>query len=274
MALELTYLNPPDVPVEVEGVTPDRLQQMGLDEIRKLPVFIGNEEAPLGDLFRVSGDPTDGCHRWHGDLTGVHWIGAKMQSGLIEITGSAGRHIGSEMSGGEIVVTGDVAGWVGAEMKAGKIHVRGNAGHLVGAAYRGSQRGMAGGTIMIDGNVGNELGHTMRRGLIVVGGDAGDLIGFNMLAGTILVFGATGIRHGAGMRRGTIGLLGADLPELLPSFRYACRFRPLAIRMILQNLESSGFQVPAGLRDAEVDLYSGDFIEGGRGEMLLAATDQ
>ena len=79
MALELTYLNPPDVPVEVEGVTPDRLQQMGLDEIRKLPVFVGNEEAPLGDLFRVSGDPTDGCHRWHGDLTGVHWIGAKMR---------------------------------------------------------------------------------------------------------------------------------------------------------------------------------------------------
>ena len=131
---------------------------------------------------------------------------------------------------------------------------------------------MTGGTILVDGDVGNELGHTMKRGLIAIGGDIGDVAGFNMLAGTILVMGSGGIRHGAGMKRGTLCLLGAERPSLLPTFEFACRFRPLAIRLILQRLRSLNFAVPTSIESPHVDLYNGDFLAGGRGEFLLAVT--
>ncbi len=271
MPLDLTYLQSRSVPVEVEGITPDAVAGKSLDEVRRMPVFVGNAETELGELFRVAGDTADLHLNWHGELQGVHWIGAKMTSGRMLVHGAGGRHIGSEMAGGEIVVEGDAGDWVGAELRGGVIQVRGSAGHLVGAAYRGSRRGMLGGTIVIGGSVGNELGHTMRRGLIVVAGDAGDLIGFNMLAGTILVFGQVGIRHGAGMKRGTIGLLGTDRPDLLPTFRYACQYQPQAMTLVMREVERLGVNVPGELQAKGYQLFNGDLIEGGRGEILLRA---
>ena len=154
-------------------------------------------------------------------------------------------------------------------MKGGLIHVHGNAGHQVGAAYRGSERGMNRGTIIVDGDAGNEIGLTMRRGLIVIGGNAGDLIGFNMLAGTIMVFGSSGIRHGAGMRRGTIVFMGDDQPQLLPSFRQAVKYQPEFMRVVLRKLVKNGFVVPEETLNASYNLYHGDMIDGGRGEILL-----
>jgi formylmethanofuran dehydrogenase subunit C len=271
MALQLHYREKTNVPVEVEGVSPDRVAHMSCKEIERIRIFVGNTQVPLAELFDISGDPSDQQLDWHGDLSGVHWIGARMVSGSVRIHGSVGRHMGSEMSGGQIDVEGDAGDWVGAELKGGMIRIRGSAGHLVGGAYRGSRRGMTGGTIVIDGNVGNEIGHSMRRGLLVVRGAAGDLIGFNMLAGTILVLGTTGIRHGAGMKRGTLGLLGRERPSLLPSFRYACRTHPLFLRLVFKHLDRCGFLVDNDLAVAEVDTYHGDLLEGGRGEILLRA---
>ena len=119
MALDLSYLEPRSIPVEVEGITPDALVDKNLDEVRRMPVFVGNVETELGELFRVEGDASDLRLNWHGDLTGVHWIGAKMTNGQMHIHGAGGRHIGSEMSGGEIQVDGDAGDWVGAEMRGG-----------------------------------------------------------------------------------------------------------------------------------------------------------
>ncbi len=271
MPLSINRTGDSDVPLEVEGIIPSETRERSLAEIEKLDIFQGNRKVPLAEFFSVSGDPSDGEICWLGDNSGVHWIGAKMSEGTVHVAGNAGRHVGSEMRGGRIQVDGDAGDWVGGEMKKGMIHVRGNAGHLIGAAYRGSPRGMGGGTILIDGDVGNEIGHTMRRGLVAVGGSCGDLAGFNMLAGSIFVFGGCGIRHGAGMRRGTIGFFGETLPHLLPSFAYACRFRPPIMQLIFQQLKSDGFQVPEHLSDASFDLYNGDLIEGGRGEILLVA---
>jgi formylmethanofuran dehydrogenase subunit C len=259
--------------VEVEGVTPDVVRGRALAEIEKLPIFHGNRAAALADFFGVSGDPGDGIMRWEGELSGVHWIGAKMASGAIHVIGNAGRHLGSEMSGGAIHVSGDAGDWVGGEMRGGQIHVRGRAGHLVGSAYRGSPRGMTGGTILIRGSAGNEIGHSMRRGLVAVGGSVGDLVGFNMLAGTILVFGDSGIRPGAGMKRGTIGLLGANVPPLLPSFRYACRYRPEVLTVLLRSLRREGMPLAENGPPRDVDLFHGDMIAGGRGEIVLTARD-
>lgn len=266
--LTLTYHGQTSVPVEVEGITPDVVRGKTIAEIERLPVYHGNRQVTLGDFFQVQGDPSDERIEWLGELGGVHWVGAKMKSGRMDVRGNVGRHVGSELRGGEIHVEGDASDWVGGEMHGGLIQVRGSAGHQVGAAYRGSARGMTKGVILVHGNAGNEIGHTMRRGLIAIGGSSGDLTGFNMRAGTVLLAGETGIRPGAGMRRGTIGFLNAR-PHLLPSFHRACRYRPEFLGLLLRQLQGCGFPVPDDWFASSYELYSGDLIEGGRGEVLI-----
>ena len=269
MSLKLSYHGETSVPVEIEGLTPDWACEKSLAEIERFEIFHGNRRLPLAEMFRISGDAGDKRFELEGNLAGVHWVGAHMASGEIRIRGPVGRHLGSEMRGGRIVVEGDAGGWVGAEMRNGLIHVRGNAGHLVGAAYRGSVKGMRGGTICVDGNAGNEIGLSMRRGLIAIGGSAGDMLGFNMIAGTVLVFGECGIRPGAGMRRGTLGLFGPNPPRLLPSFRYGSTYRPLVVALMLSALRSEGFRVDESLLTADFDLYHGDLVALGKGEILF-----
>jgi formylmethanofuran dehydrogenase subunit C len=270
MTLQLDYRGNAEVPLEVEGILPENLRTRTLSEIERTEVFHGNESRKLADFFRISGDPSDNRLAWTGDLRGVHWIGAKMTDGQLMVDGAAGRHVGSEMRGGRIEVAGDAGDWVGGEMHGGLIRVRGNAGHLVGSAYRGSPRGVTGGTILIEGNAGNEVGHSMRRGLIAVGGSVGDLVGFNMLAGSIFVGGSAGIRHGAAMRRGTIGFFGPEAPPLLPSFRRACRLQGGVLRLVAATLRRHDMAALAEQMHSAVDLYNGDLIEGGRGELLVA----
>ncbi len=269
MTLKLVYHGETSVPVEIEGLTPDWACDKSISEIERFEIFHGNRKLPLAEMFRISGDASDKCFELEGALSGVHWIGAKMASGQIRIVGSGGRHIGSEMRGGQIVVEGNAGGWVGVEMHGGLIHVHGNAGHLVGAAYRGSTKGMTGGMIFVDGNAGNEIGLSMRRGLIAVGGSAGDVLGFNMIAGTVIVFGECGIRPGAGMRRGTLGLFGPNPPQLLPSFRYGATFRPQIVSLMLCTLRDKGFRIDESLLSSEYDLYHGDLVALGRGEILF-----
>lgn len=271
MALRLEYFAETSVPVEVEGLLPALVRDKSLGEIERHPIFHGNRQLPLAEMFRVSGDPSDLRIDFFGMLSGVHWIGAHLAEGVIHVEGPAGRHVGSEMKGGEVHVHGDAGDWVGGEMHGGLIHVRGRAGHLIGSAYRGSPRGMTGGILLVEGDVGNEIGHTQRRGLIAVGGSCGDFAALNLIAGTILVFGAAGIRAAAGMRRGTLAVLGPTRPPLLPTFRSAGRCRPQFLRVYLRTLRRLGFPVPDGLEDPEVELFSGDLVALGKGEILLRA---
>jgi len=269
MPLTLTYKAETSVPVEIEGFTPTWANEKTLAEIGQFEIFHGNQKLPLGEMFDLEGDASDLQFDFHGDLSGVHWIGAQMSEGAINVHGPGGRHIGSEMTGGTIHVHGDARGWVGAEMHGGLIHVHGDAGHLVGAAYRGSPKGMTGGTILVDGDAGNEIGLTMRRGMIAIGGRAGDVLGFNMIAGTVLVFGECGIRPGAGMRRGTLGLLGPNPPNMLPTFRHACTARPQVLPLMLGELRRQGFSVDEDLLNTDCEVYNGDLVALGRGEILV-----
>ncbi|MEM8945188.1 MAG: formylmethanofuran dehydrogenase subunit C [Planctomycetota bacterium] len=269
MSLTLTLKSDTKLPVEVEGLTPTWAKDKALSEICGFEIYHGNKKIPLAEVFDVEGEPRDLRFDFQGDLSSVHWIGAHMQEGEIHIHGPAGRHLGSAMMGGQIVVDGDAAGWVGAEMRGGKIRVRGNAGDLVGAAYRGSTRGMTGGTILVEGDVGSEVGLLMRRGLIAVSGNAGDLLGFNMIAGTALVFGSCGKHIGAGMRRGTLALLGPNPPALLPTFLHACQASPTVLPLMLKSIRADGFDIDERLLTAECDLYHGDMVTLGRGEILV-----
>jgi formylmethanofuran dehydrogenase subunit C len=272
MSLTLRYLLKTAVPVEIEGVVPERLRDKSLGEIERIDSYHGNRKLPLGELFGVSGDPNDGRIDFEGDLAGVHFIGYRMGNGEIHVHGNAGRHVGGEMTGGRIEVEGNAGDWVGGEMHGGLIHINGSAGDLVGSAYRGSKKGMTDGTILIGGDAGGEIGAAMRRGTLVVGGSCGDATGFGMIAGSILVFGSCGARIGAGMKRGTIGLLGPDPIQLLPTFRRAGCFRPLFLRLLLREIARLGFPVDLGLLDDDLLLYHGDLVALGKGEVWMRAS--
>lgn len=272
MPLTLTLQTSTSIPLEVDSIRNDLVRGQSADDVLRTLIQRGNKQVPLGEFFDATGSAADDAEVvWEGDCSKVKYIGAHLASGRIRVEGDAGMHLGAEMTGGEIVVNGNAHDWLGAEMKGGRILVHGNTGHLVGATYRGGRRGMSGGEVLIDGNAGNEIGHSMRRGLIAVGGNAGDFAGVAMIAGTILIGGEAGIRNGAGMKRGTIALLGpaSDSIELLPTFRYASTYRPTFLTLYLRHLADSGFAVPDGAAGSEYLRYCGDFLELGKGEILV-----
>jgi formylmethanofuran dehydrogenase subunit C len=266
MTLDLTLHTVPAVPLEADVLTPARLAGLSALETARLTVVHGNQSAELGEFFRIAGAGGGEIHLT-GDLARVKLVGAGMTEGRIVVHGSAGMHLGAGMSGGEIVVEGDAGDWVGPEMTGGRIVVRGNAGHMVGAAYRGGRVGMRGGEILIFGNAGNEAGSGMRRGLVAIAGDSGDFTGVNLLAGTVVVLGRLGWRTGAGMRRGTI--VSMHPAELLPTFSFACAYRPVILRLYLPYLRSLGLPIIESQVQGCYHRWCGDAIELNRGEILL-----
>ena len=271
MPLTLSIRQPIPLSLEVDSVRLENVREQSAAEVLATPVQYGNETPPLGEFCDAAGSAAEDQQIiWQGDCSRVKYIGAQLTGGTVRVEGDAGMHLGAEMTGGEIIVDGNVDDWAGAEMKGGRIRIHGNAGHCLGAVYRGGTRGMAGGEILVDGNAGDEIGHTMRRGLIAVAGKAGDAVGYRMIAGSIFLFGETGIRIGAAMKRGTIGLFGsASAPPMLPSFRYACQYRPVFLQLYFAHLRSLGFLVPEECLAADYRRYSGDFLELGKGEILV-----
>lgn len=265
--MKLTLHTQPEVPLEVEVLTPLQLSGKSVDEVSELTVYHGNREQVLGDFFTVTGEVKDNKLEVEGDLSKIKLIGRGMTEGLLKINGSVGAHLGAEMSGGEIIVTGDAGDWVGREMSGGRIVIKGNAGHMVGSAVRGASVGIQGGEIIVYGNVKNELGNGMRRGLIVVGGDSGDFTGVNMKAGTIVVLGQLGQRPGAGMVRGTI--LSMQSAQLLPTFTYNTTYKPTVLKSMLIYLRKLGLPVEEAHIKGNYQRWSGDAIELNKGEILL-----
>jgi formylmethanofuran dehydrogenase subunit C len=264
--LILTLHTQPAVPLEADVIAPQRLEGLTAAEVAAMALQYGNQRAQIGDFFQVEG-AGDGEIRIVGDVSRVKRMGTGMTGGRILIEGDAGMHLGAGMAGGEIRVQGNVGDWLGAEMSGGRITVSGNAGHMVGSALRGSRSGVQGGEIIVLGNAGNEVGGGTRRGLIAIGGDCGDFAGVNMLAGTLVVLGHLGWRPGAGMRRGTI--VSMHTADLLPTFGYACAYRPVALRLVLCHLRRRGLPVTDVQLNGRYRRWSGDGVELNKGEVLL-----
>ena len=266
MALELTLHTQPEVPLEAECITPHRVAGLAADKVERLDAMHGNRRVKLGDFFSAAGKGANDIVVG-GDLSLVKLVGAQMAQGSLVVEGAVGMHVGWGMSGGVITVRGDAHDWVGPEMSGGRIVVHGDAGHMVGSAYRGQAAGIRGGEILVHGSVRNEAGGAMRRGLIAVGGDAGDFTGVNMIAGTIVVLGSLGIRSGAGMKRGSI--ISMNPAPLLPTYEYACSYRPLFLKLCLEHLRGLGFAVEERHINGRWRRWSGDSLELNRGEILL-----
>lgn len=271
MPLNLTNLADDSIPIEFAGLSPAGISAHSLDEVRRLPLRRGNGETQLGDIFQVDGTPADEAWLFAGDCRNIHGLGSNLTSGSIVVEGPIGQRAGVGMQGGQLEIRGDAGDWLGAEMHGGLIRVLGNAGSHVGAATAGAKRGMSGGTILIDGNVGGEAGLRMRRGLIGIAGSAGANLGYHMLAGTILVFGGCDGAPGTAMRRGTIGVFGTPRPTPLPTFKSGYRGPLPMLRLLESQLAAEAFAVERlpQLADA-VELFHGDFLHSGRGELLLA----
>jgi formylmethanofuran dehydrogenase subunit C len=266
MALKLTLHTQPDVPLEAEAICPDRLSVSNESAIAAIKVQHGNRSATIGDFFKIEGTVNGEIHL-EGDLSRVKHLGAGMSSGKLYIHGDVGAHLGAGMTGGEITVAGNAGDWVGPEMAGGRISIQGNAGHLVGSAYRGSSVGMSGGEIFIYGSARNETGNAMRNGLIVIGNHSGDFTGVNMLAGTIIVMGKLGNRTGAGMKRGSI--ITMHETEFLPTFRYACMYRPIFLRMLLLHVQHNNIEITDQQVQGQYQRWCGDSVELNKGEILV-----
>ncbi len=262
----LTLKSQPRALLEAEAIRPENLDGRPPAEIARLPVTHGKEPAFVGDFFDVTGDGSLEIVL-NGDLSRVKNIAAHMKQGKVMIHGHAGTHLGAEMHGGEIHVFGNAGDCAGAEMTGGKIHIRGDAGHALGGALRGSRRGMKRGLILVEGSAGNETGAAMRRGLIVINGNAGDFTGLSMIAGSIIVFGRLGLRPGAGLARGTIVTF--QPADLLPTYRYDCRYQPDFLKLIFRDLKQHGLAIPEMFSSACFHHYSGDFSRLGKGEILI-----
>jgi formylmethanofuran dehydrogenase subunit C len=266
MPLTLTLREAPTVPLETEGVSPDRLASLRRAEIEALPAWHGNRRAQLGDFFAVSGDGDEEL-RIEGDLARVKFLGAGMTGGRLVVAGAAGMHTGAHMRGGELVVEGDVGDFAGTGMRGGRLVVRGSAGRELGGALPGVRAGMRGGEILVHGDAGEQVGAGLRRGLIAVAGRAGDAAGLRMLAGTIVALGGLGAMAGADTRRGTI--VSMSEVALLPTFSYACSYRPPFLRMYLRRLRELGLPVADGQIGGRYARWSGDGLDLRRGEILI-----
>ena len=231
------------IPVEADSICPDRFVGRGPTEIAALPAFYGRRKVTLGDLFEVDGAGTDNVIV-SGDLKAVKKIGQGMSMGRITVTGDVGPASGRvhdrrrDRRGGR-------RRRLGGRPHVGRPHRRPRRRRALrrrrllrrdaGRARRHHHRRAA--------TPGERSGARMRRGLIVVLGDTGEFAGAGMLAGSVLVGGRLGGRPGAGMKRGTIVAFG-EAPELLPTFRYACSYRPV----FLQLLSAEPARPPASSR--------------------------
>lgn len=265
--IKLELIEQPQLPLEADCLSPDRLAELTLEDIYGLKLLYGNQEVHVGQFFRgeITEQAGEDTLYLIGDLSRVKRIGQRMAAGRLIIDGDAGFHTGAEMSGGSMCVNGNAGDWLGAHMAGGSIVVSGNAGHWPGGAYRGKTQGMNGGSIFIHGNAGRMVGTKMRGGLIVVCGNSQEFAGYEMKAGTILLGAECGRHIGSGMLRGTIILM--QTHQLLPTFYYNCEYKPTFWPLLAGFIKSQGVE----LRDTEglFGRYSGEALTGSKGEVLI-----
>ena len=249
MTLTLTLRTKPPARVRAAPLIPELLRGLNASSVAALLLRCGGETVAVGDLFEVSGAGSEQeALVLRGDLCRFDWIGAGMSSGTID-------------------VHGDVGAWAGAEMAGGVLRIFGDAGARLGSAYPGTRVGMTGGEIVVTGDAGEEAGAGMRRGLVAVGGRTAAGAGLRMLAGTVISLGGIGDGAGLGNKRGT--LASGRALEPLPSYAYATRLEPPALRLQLIRVRELGLTVDDALLRGAWARWSGDRTELSRGEILI-----
>jgi formylmethanofuran dehydrogenase subunit C len=255
-----------DHPIDVEGVTPDRMAGLANREIAGLAIWAGARAVQVGDFFDVVGERSARV-RVEGTSRLVEGLGAGTAGGELLVAGDAGARVAAGMTAGRVEVRGSVGDDAGLAMAGGILRVVGNAGDRLAAAAPGASKGMTGGEIVVGGAAGAGAAARARRGLVVVAGDAGAEAGRAMIAGTLVVFGRTGPGPGRGSRRGSIVAIGGiDVP---PTYRYACTFQPPHVRLLMTYLQRRyALAVDRRIVEGRYRRYCGDAGIPGKGELL------
>ncbi|MBP2171940.1 tungsten-dependent formylmethanofuran dehydrogenase subunit FwdC [Methanococcus voltae] len=212
-----------DVPVELDSLLPVKLQEMSVEEIKKIELPQGNKKISVEELFNVNVNENEAITTPKVTINDssmkLKRIGEKMEAGEIVVNGDAGMYVGAEMKSGKITVNGNAECWVAQNLKGGEVIINGDAKDYVGSAYRGDWRGMSGGKITINGNAGTEIGEYMKKGLIVVNGNCKIMPGVHQNGGIIIINGEVEGRAGGEMLKGAI-VINGPLKSKLPSFEY------------------------------------------------------
>ena len=255
--------------LDMRQFTPDRLAQLTLDEIRRLPLYVGNRSELAGDLFDVSGEPSERIHITTA-ASNLDFIGAGMRLGELTVIGDAGHGVAQGMSGGLLLVRGSTGDEAGTNISGGQLRIEGHTGERLGGPSTGATQGMSGGLIHVTGRAGDRAGERMRRGMILIDGDTGSYCGANMIAGTIVVQGTVYPMAGSGMRRGTL-LLSRE-PHGLPATFNDNGIHDLSFLGLLLGELARNTQLGAwGAAAPSVHRFLGDVGDGGIGEILWPA---
>ena len=256
----LTLLRKLQFPVMAECITPEAFKGKTAKEIATFPIWEGNKQKKLGDIFRIAEETAETPNiTINGDAAEVKRVAAGMKEGEILINGNIGMHLGEKMAGGKITVNGNTGSWAGAELKGGLIEIYGNAGDYLASPYRGSDAGMRGGKIIVHGSVGTDSAVFMKKGVIKILGDAGLFLGFQMRGGAIHVEKNVANRVGAGMTGGKIVVSGF-LEEVMPTF---------TIDTIKPKVKIDETESVAG----PFYVFLGDLAENGTGKLFVSKTE-
>lgn len=256
--------------IDLAGVVPERLAPLTPADISRLAVQADGRGCELGDLFTVEGAAADLVIECRGDFRRVHHVAAGMQTGVVRVRGSVGRHAGEGMRGGRLEIDGDAGDWLACELAGGDVFVAGSAGDNVAAALPGSPLGMRGGRVVMVGRAGSLLASRLRRGVVAVGAGCGAAAGFEMRAGSVIVAGEVGPQPGLGMQRGSVIAL-TDRPSPPTTFRRGATWRPPFLHLLLRSLAAAGFAPAAAVSEGNWRQWHGDPLAGGRGELLHPA---
>ena len=256
--------------IDLSGLVPQRVAAMSAAEAATLRIRVDGRPAPLGEVFELSGAADDLTIECRGDFSRVHRVAAGMAAGTIRVLGPVGRHAGEGMTGGLLDVAGDAGDWLACELGGGEVRVSGNAGDNLAAALPGSSVGMRGGLVQVAGHAGHLAAARLRRGVVAVGRGCGDAAGFEMRAGTVVVGGPLGPGAGLGMRRGSFVALDPQ-PPVPATFRRGAAWRPPFLPLLFRRLAAGGFAPTRAVSPSLWRQWHGDFLAGGRGELLHPA---
>lgn len=268
--IELTLRQAPPLRVDLRGLLPAALAELGVAQIEQLRFGHGRDTVPLAEWFSVQRHESDGDQpalRLVGDCRRFDRIGTGLAAGSIVVEGSAGDYVGAGMSGGELRVQGDAGLLAACEMAGGRLQVQGSVGDWAASALPGNLDGMRGGSFIVGGDAGQRFGDRMRRGTAVVHGRAGDLLASRMVAGTIAVAGPVGAQPGYGMRRGSLVLAGPPCTPG-PTFVPAIADVPVAWQLLARSLARHGGAF-ATLAQRRMQRHLGDLSAQGKGELIL-----
>lgn len=259
----------PPVRIDLRGVLPSTLVNLGVAEVERLPVGCGNALVPLAELFAVSAAGEADTLHLAGDCRHIDHVGAGLSAGRIVVDGAVGHHCGAGMSGGALEVGGDAGLHAACEMAGGTLTIAGSVGDFAACPLPGGMDGMRGGTLIVRGRAGARFGDRMRRGTALVFGDAGDFLASRMVAGTIAIGGHAGAHAGHLMRRGSIVFAGAaPLPSA--TFVPALAEAPVFWQLLARDLARHGGPF-ARLPERTMRRWLGDLAAGGKGELIVPA---